>query len=384
MNHLEREFIQKVPVESLPDLIDSESRKYGIKINVTSNKVYFAKIMKDLKQMLENGNREAFEKFAIDKLTHNGKFAYKADFVKLLVDDPKYAYCWAKYINLKKKIPEFIKKVKNLKIYEADAEAFIRRMNGVPLVDLDMAETCKVFNKSYKLITVATPTAMDNFLRTYFIQSKPEILGIDVESIPNNSQVSIIQLATKDWCCIIDVLLLSKHFSNKDWTKIFELIFHPSIIRIGFDFPSDYFLIGNTFSHVSPLMQSENGKGLCLKKLFDSIVKNPKAKNAVLHGRPFPSVSLSNASKAILGFDLDKNMQRSDWAQRPLTNKQKIYAVKDAVVVLLIKEKIENDLKKNLGPTQALIIVQDAFVSMKAEKDASIEKLTKTFGGVSI
>uniref|UniRef100_A0AC35GI60 3'-5' exonuclease domain-containing protein n=1 Tax=Panagrolaimus sp. PS1159 TaxID=55785 RepID=A0AC35GI60_9BILA len=336
------------------------------------------------KKMFENNNRAAFEQYAIDKLTNNnGGFAYKKDFINLLADDPKYAYCWAKFINLKRKKPTFLKKVKN--VYKSDAEAFIRRMNGeIPTAELDKTESCEIFDKRYKIITVATPKGLKDFFRTYFVESKPKILGMDVESIPYINQISTIQLATADWCAIIDVHILSEHLSDSDWKIYFERIFDPLITRVGFAFASDYYLIGNTFPRISPLMQNERSKSLCLKKLVDSILKIPEAKDAVLHGRPLSSVSLLNVTKAILGIELDKDMQQSDWAQRPLTNEQKIYAVTDAIVVLLIKEKIENDLKKNFGPTAAFNIIEDAFVSMKAEKDATIEKLTKNLGGVSI
>uniref|UniRef100_A0AC34G6Y4 3'-5' exonuclease domain-containing protein n=1 Tax=Panagrolaimus sp. ES5 TaxID=591445 RepID=A0AC34G6Y4_9BILA len=171
--------------------------------------------------------------------------------------------------------------------------------------------------------------------------------------------------------------------SDFNFNHLFQHIFDESIIRVGFAWASDYYLIGNTFPFLKPLMQNEKRKSLCIKKLVEGILKNSEAEDAVFNGQKLSSVSLSKVSKAILGIELDKEMQRSDWTRRPLAGEQKLYAIIDAIVVILIEEKIRNALKKNLNATLASKIMEEGYVSMKQDK-ATIDELTKTFNNVSI
>ena len=52
------------------------------------------------------------------------------------------------------------------------------------------------------------------------------------------------------------------------------------------------------------------------------------------------TLSLSILSENILGFPLDKRMQKSDWERRPLLYDQILYAALDAYVLLLLYEKL--------------------------------------------
>uniref|UniRef100_A0AC34GNU9 Uncharacterized protein n=1 Tax=Panagrolaimus sp. ES5 TaxID=591445 RepID=A0AC34GNU9_9BILA len=202
---LEEKFLQKVPLEDLPDLIEAEALKYGVNISISSFPSYRAKLMNDLKLLFQRGDLAAFEQSSIELLQRpNGMFAYKVEFINLLVDNPKYACCWAKFINLKRRVPKFVRKVR--KEYQKDAEAFIRRMNGDPSSDNDAyeIENYTVFGKQYEVVIVSNNSALQEFVQEYLIDSTPDILGIDIESNPIDNKIALIQLATKDWCCIID------------------------------------------------------------------------------------------------------------------------------------------------------------------------------------
>lgn len=62
---LEEKFLQKVPLEDLPDLIEAEALKYGVNINISSFPSYRAKLMNDLKLLFQRGDLAAFEQSAI-------------------------------------------------------------------------------------------------------------------------------------------------------------------------------------------------------------------------------------------------------------------------------------------------------------------------------
>uniref|UniRef100_A0A914QXW6 3'-5' exonuclease domain-containing protein n=1 Tax=Panagrolaimus davidi TaxID=227884 RepID=A0A914QXW6_9BILA len=101
------------------------------------------------------------------------------------------------------------------------------------------------------------------------------------------------------------------------------------------------------------------------------------------------NISLSNVSKAILDIKLNKDQQSSDWNWRPLSNEQKIYAVTDAIVVILIKEKIENDLKNAFGDEKTFKIMEKGNIcfGQKPKKELKIKrgnKMTTNESNISI
>uniref|UniRef100_A0AC34GG76 3'-5' exonuclease domain-containing protein n=1 Tax=Panagrolaimus sp. ES5 TaxID=591445 RepID=A0AC34GG76_9BILA len=192
------------------------------------------------------------------------------------------------------------------------------------IMPMDSVETCTIYGKEYKLIMITTPKGLHDFLKTYFIDSKPKVLGIDSEA----------------------------HNFN-DWTIVFQHIFDPTIKRIGFAFQADYNFIQIAFPHLCTMLAEENRKVLCLSTLSKAILEDSEAKNIIFSkldgNNPLKmyksNISLADVSKAVLDIKLCKDQQSSNWNWRPLTEEQKIYGVTDSLIVILIKEKIEADLK---------------------------------------
>uniref|UniRef100_A0AC34GE53 3'-5' exonuclease domain-containing protein n=1 Tax=Panagrolaimus sp. ES5 TaxID=591445 RepID=A0AC34GE53_9BILA len=240
---------------------------------------------------------------------------------------------------------------------------------------VDSIETCTIYGKEYKLIMITTPKGLYDFLKTYFIDSKPKVLGIDSEA-HNFKELSLFQLATKDWLCIIDIFLLSKYLSDSDWTIVFQHIFDPTIERIGFAFQADYNFIQIAFPHLCTMLAEEDRRVLCLSTLSKVILEDSEAKNIIFSkldgNNPLKmyksNISLADVSKAVLDIKLCKEQQSSNWNWRPLTEEQKIYGVTDSLIVILIKEKIEADLKNAFGDEKAAEFMEKAMIYYKMPK----------------
>uniref|UniRef100_A0A914QGZ7 3'-5' exonuclease domain-containing protein n=1 Tax=Panagrolaimus davidi TaxID=227884 RepID=A0A914QGZ7_9BILA len=381
ISDLESNFIQTMPLEALKNLIQIEAERLEVDINSSKFHVYYLKITNELRDKFLNGERSEFEMFALNTLSSFKQFS-KLHFINLLVEDPKYAYFWTKMLQLENHdIPEFVQQLGNQ--YEPEADEFIQSMKERLITPVDSVETCTVFGKEYKLLMITTPKGLKDFLQEYFIDSKPDILGIDSEAY--KFKLSLFQLATKDWCCIIDIFLLSPYLSPSDWTIVFQHIFDPAIIRIGFAFHADFNFIQIAFPHVCEMLKEENRKVHCLSTLSKAILDDSEAKNVVFSKLPDntmttkSNISLSNVSKAILDIKLNKDQQSSDWNWRPLSDEQKIYAVTDAIVVILIKEKIENDLKNAFGDEKTLKIMEQGNIcfGQKPKKELKIKRGNK-------
>uniref|UniRef100_A0AC35GGV0 3'-5' exonuclease domain-containing protein n=2 Tax=Panagrolaimus sp. PS1159 TaxID=55785 RepID=A0AC35GGV0_9BILA len=392
ISEIESNFIQTMPMEALKNFIQSEAERLEVDINSSKFHVYYLKVTNELRDKFLNGEKEEFEMFALNILKSFKQFS-KLHFINLLVEDPKYAYCWTKMLQLESHdIPEFVRQLGNQ--YEPEANEFIQSMKKRLITPVDSVETCTIFGKEYKLLMITTPKGLKDFLQKYFIDSKPDILGIDSEAY--KFKLSLFQLATKDWCCIIDIFLLSPYLSTSDWTLVFQHIFDPTIIRIGFAFHADFNFIQIAFPHIcDEILKEDNRKVICLSTLSKAILDDSEAKNVVFskltdnNMTTKSNISLSNVSKAILDIKLNKDQQSSDWNWRPLSYEQKIYAVTDAIVVILIKEKIETDLKNAFGDEKTLKIMEKGNIcfGQKQKKELKIKrgnKMTTNESNISI
>jgi ribonuclease D len=78
--------------------------------------------------------------------------------------------------------------------------------------------------------------------------------------------------------------------------------------------------------------------GFEFKNLFDTMV------SAQLLG--YPSVGLSSIAERHFGVKLPKDEQRSDWSQRPLSNRQLHYAASDVLYLISLAEKLTKELRE--------------------------------------
>jgi ribonuclease D len=78
--------------------------------------------------------------------------------------------------------------------------------------------------------------------------------------------------------------------------------------------------------------------GFEFRNLFDTMV------SAQLLG--YPSVGLSSIAERHFGVKLPKDEQRSDWSQRPLSNRQLHYAASDVLYLISLAEKLTKELRE--------------------------------------
>uniref|UniRef100_A0AC34GIE4 3'-5' exonuclease domain-containing protein n=1 Tax=Panagrolaimus sp. ES5 TaxID=591445 RepID=A0AC34GIE4_9BILA len=124
------------------------------------------------------------------------------------------------------------------------------------------------------------------------------------------------------------------------------------------------------------MLAEEDRKVLCLSTLSKAILEDSEAKNIIFSkldgNNPLKmyksNISLADVSKAVLDIKLCKDQQSSNWNWRPLTEEQKIYGVTDSLIVILIKEKIEADLKNAFGDEKAAEFLEKAMIYYKMPK----------------
>uniref|UniRef100_A0A914YWA7 3'-5' exonuclease domain-containing protein n=1 Tax=Panagrolaimus superbus TaxID=310955 RepID=A0A914YWA7_9BILA len=158
--------------------------------------------------------------------------------------------------------------------------------------------------------------------------------------------VVLIQVAVEflqRWIALIDVQALPKDLP--EWKKFFEHLFGNTTDSVWFAFETDFACLCKTFPFLSSMF-SYYAKVICLKKFVEEILQNPKAKEAVFANQKLESLSLAHIAETFTGISLKKELQQSDWAKRPLTDEQKLYAATDAAILLEIVEKIEELLRK--------------------------------------
>eukprot|EP00210_Caulerpa_lentillifera_P003112 g2974.t1 len=152
-------------------------------------------------------------------------------------------------------------------------------------------------------------------------------VGLDSEWKPGQKKApaSILQLASEDYCFILDMELLG---TSEILLQLLKSLFsNPEILKLGFSFHDDFKAIQRALQ--SPLENSVN-----LVDLQQALM-DPENKKLS---------SLKNMTTELLGKPLNKGMQVSNWKRRPLTRPQLIYAALDAHVLLLLHNAIlQND-----------------------------------------
>ncbi|KAK7385002.1 hypothetical protein VNO78_30709 [Psophocarpus tetragonolobus] len=157
---------------------------------------------------------------------------------------------------------------------------------------------------------------------------RASVVGLDAEWKPARRSfptVSLLQIACGDSAVFV-LDLLSLPLSSL-WDPLRQLLLSPDILKLGFGFKQDLVYLSSTFSSLGGFDKVE--PYLDIKSVYNHLQHNKKHV-------PKQSKSLSTICAEVLGFSLSKELQCSDWSQRPLTEEQIMYAAMDAHCLLNI------------------------------------------------
>lgn len=189
-----------------------------------------------------------------------------------------------------------------------------------------------------------------------------DIITIDTEFMRNKTyypKLSLIQLATKDFAAVIDVLAI------EDISLIKEILLCPTILKVFHAARQDLEVL---WHHLKIIPQN----------IFDTQIA------AAFIGLG-SQVGLEVLAKEFLNQEIDKSLQFSNWLERPLSPRQLQYALNDASLLFSLYYEILIDLNKNgrlqwvQEDCEALIsnnkifpVVEDIFLKMALQfKDES-------------
>lgn len=195
-------------------------------------------------------------------------------------------------------------------------------------------------------------------------RTQPVLVGIDTETPPFTGKriTSVLQMAIRnssgtEKVFIVDLLSLSKpaHAScqgcTSDQNNDFVCSPYEAVAAKANDETVNNHLMRELDSILTTLFTNSAiikvGQGLCqdFMQLHKSFSKLTSFRSCVsiletnkLHQLLNPcihnEISLKNLTRNYLHFDLDKSCQLSNWKQRPMTQKQILYAACDALVLL--------------------------------------------------
>uniref|UniRef100_A0A914XZ12 3'-5' exonuclease domain-containing protein n=1 Tax=Panagrolaimus superbus TaxID=310955 RepID=A0A914XZ12_9BILA len=341
-------------VEKLLQEICSLAETLDIVLEEHNLYAFKAKFIQKTKIAFEFLDRLYFELNALEDLSHR-EYKYKVWFLQSILADKNYAYCWAKYLKiLDQDIPKELKSCSIL-VSEDDLSNFKNEINeklNLMLknqnltIDKDHEEMCKFWGRKSKLFTILTRNGLYKFMDEYFIKSKPKYIGIDIET-GKCKDAAVLQIATLEFTCLIDIQELFDKLSENEWKNdVFIPFFDSDILRVGFSFHNDFEYLCNKFPYLQDFFQER--KVLCLQKLADYIIKLIDENIIVEYFCTDIKAGsgLAKLTKAVLNLNMDKTLQNSNWIQRPLTHFQKIYAVSDALIVVLLKDEMQTRLER--------------------------------------
>lgn len=164
------------------------------------------------------------------------------------------------------------------------------------------------------------------------------ICGIDSEWAPRTRHpTALVQVATRETAFLFDMLALPKEAAA---CALGAILRDAAIVKVGFGLPGDITrLVATETSAVSQrtCLRDEIALSCNLVELEDMCAHVPDLAKRRLRG-------LGAVVRASIGCVLDKSCQTSAWEQRPLSSAQLSYAALDAVVLLLVHDKLQESL----------------------------------------
>ncbi len=167
---------------------------------------------------------------------------------------------------------------------------------------------------------IETPEQLDDCVRR--LQNAPR-LAIDLEFDKNRFrygfQLCLMQVAAGDDCFVIDPLA-----DGMDMKRLFPVLENESSEKVVFAFGEDIRLLHTL--------------GCFPKGLYDI-----RTATSLLN---YPPASLTNLLDEILGVQVAKSAQNSNWFLRPLTEQQIEYAADDVRHLSALKDRVEQAAKE--------------------------------------
>lgn len=176
------------------------------------------------------------------------------------------------------------------------------------------------------------------------------VLAMDAEWKPiAGSPVSILQLSTAADVIILDVKALREekaeretHASTPRYVRfIRDIFFRKDVLIVGFSLQNDF---ARFAASIPEVFASEGDRSSELREPRSILLIEDLAvaKGLVEDGEK--NVGLSTVVFRALGRKLNKELQISDWSQRPLSSEQLRYAALDAVVCYRLFETFRDDI----------------------------------------
>ena len=160
-----------------------------------------------------------------------------------------------------------------------------------------------------------------------------KIIGVDSEWRPQVNQFqaesgpAILQLASHDETFIIDLLSLAS--AEKLDKQLIEIFTHPDTLLVGFGFDSDIFMFRKFLPNLE--FTANIPRLLEVQEFFMAVAKVLKWNSGN---------SLANVCKQVLGKQLCKSEQMSNWERRPLRKSQEHYALMDSWIMISLYERL--------------------------------------------
>ena len=174
---------------------------------------------------------------------------------------------------------------------------------------------------------------MDPTMNPTTREGYPPVVGLDGEWKPGSrTPVSILQVATRTDAFVVDLFAVAPAASPAcDAFDAFlgELLSSETVYKLGFSFGYDLSRMRASYPHLPSLRELHPRALVDVKQLAHVASAN----------RMNLRVGLATLTRLVLGANLSKEQQCSDWSRRPLSAPQLAYAAADAYYLCLIFDK---------------------------------------------
>lgn len=226
-------------------------------------------------------------------------------------------------------------------------EEYLRTNQSVNPVKANCSKKDDEVPYSIDLSKIAVITNTKNYYRMIGELKRFDIVGFDCEWKFGETEIDLIQLASKDRVYLIDVKTLKDTLTGDDWRILGKSVFrNEEILKLGFSQASDVAMIKKTLPDLC-INYEKSTSYIDLQKLWRFLAE------ITGFSLPFPDGSQGKAKQDLrqltslcLGQPLDKNQQFSNWAKRPLTTEQMQYAAADAFCLMEIFEVMRREAQR--------------------------------------